>query len=219
MWGFPHNGMMPRISATERVATRRRLIEAAKAEFAARGLAGARFDEISLSAGHAKGTIYNYFDSKERLFLTVVEDWCGLLADAAHSIQAASARDRVLEIAAIDVEIARKDPDLARVVVLHMPALVGSDREATWSAVEPGLNLLEVEFARGLKRGEFLSRQSAPALARLFFGNLSAFELEALQPEALISLDDVVELLDRHFMAGLDASSVLNQAAYEQEQT
>ena len=27
--------------------------------FAERGLAGARFDEISVAAGHARGTIYN----------------------------------------------------------------------------------------------------------------------------------------------------------------
>ncbi|MDG2261606.1 MAG: TetR family transcriptional regulator, partial [Actinomycetota bacterium] len=52
---------MPRISPEQRQATRLRLIDAGKAEFAERGLAGARFDEISLAAGHAKGTIYNYF--------------------------------------------------------------------------------------------------------------------------------------------------------------
>ena len=65
---------MPRITASERDATRRRLVDAAKTEFAERGLAGARFDQISLAAGHAKGTIYNYFPDKEALFFTIVED-------------------------------------------------------------------------------------------------------------------------------------------------
>ena len=63
---------MPRITASERDATRRRIVDAAKTEFAERGLAGARFDQISLAAGHAKGTIYNYFPDKEALFFTIV---------------------------------------------------------------------------------------------------------------------------------------------------
>ena len=104
---------MARVSATERAATRIRLIEAAKREFAERGLAGARFDEISLAAGHAKGTIYNYFDSKEELFFTIVEEWCPLLSDAFDPSAAGTARDQLRRIAELDVESARKDPDLA----------------------------------------------------------------------------------------------------------
>jgi len=203
MWGFPHNDTMPRISATEREATHRRLLESAKSEFAARGLAGARFDEISLAAGHAKGTIYNYFDSKEQLFLKVVQDWCQLLVEAVNAIPEGTANNRLLEIARVDIEIARKDPDLARVVVQQMPALAGADRDATWAAVQAGVDLLESEFSVGLKSGEFKSGHSARTLARLFLGTLSGFELEALQPDATISLDDVIDLLAKHFLAGL----------------
>jgi AcrR family transcriptional regulator len=47
--------------------TRRRLIEAATAELAAVGVAGARVDRIANSAGSNKAMIYAYFGGKENL--------------------------------------------------------------------------------------------------------------------------------------------------------
>lgn len=49
-------------------ATKRRLLEAATAEFAAYGIAGARVDRIATAARSNKAQIYHYFDSKEGLF-------------------------------------------------------------------------------------------------------------------------------------------------------
>jgi AcrR family transcriptional regulator len=48
--------------------TRRRILEAAFAEFATHGFAGARVDRIAKAAGCNKNLIYIYFDSKEGLF-------------------------------------------------------------------------------------------------------------------------------------------------------
>ncbi|QHF95330.1 TetR family transcriptional regulator [Streptomyces sp. NHF165] len=52
--------------------TRRRIFAAAAAEFAERGLAGARVDRIARSARANKQAIYLYFGDKERLFTAVV---------------------------------------------------------------------------------------------------------------------------------------------------
>ena len=49
-------------------ATKKRLLAAAKDEFAAYGLAGARVDRIASAARANKAQIYHYFDSKEGLF-------------------------------------------------------------------------------------------------------------------------------------------------------
>jgi len=54
-------------------ATRERIREAALAEFAARGLAGARVDDIAARAGANKRMLYAYFGSKEGLWLAVLE--------------------------------------------------------------------------------------------------------------------------------------------------
>jgi AcrR family transcriptional regulator len=62
-------------------ATRARLLDAAYAEFAGRGFAGARVDRIAAEAGANKQAIYLYFGSKEGLFDAVLETRLGILAD------------------------------------------------------------------------------------------------------------------------------------------
>ena len=54
-------------------ATRQRVLDAAKVEFARHGLAGARVDAIAGRAKANKQMIYHYFGSKQELFLTVLE--------------------------------------------------------------------------------------------------------------------------------------------------
>lgn len=51
-------------------ATRQRILEAATAEFASHGLAGARVDRIAARARTNKAQIYAYFGSKDELFDT-----------------------------------------------------------------------------------------------------------------------------------------------------
>lgn len=54
-------------------ATRTRILEAAKKEFARNGLGGARVDAIAQKASVNKRMIYHYFESKEGLFQTVLD--------------------------------------------------------------------------------------------------------------------------------------------------
>jgi TetR/AcrR family transcriptional regulator len=54
-------------------ATRRKLLVAARREFAASGLAGARVDEIAARAGVNKQLVYHYFGDKDALYLAVLE--------------------------------------------------------------------------------------------------------------------------------------------------
>ena len=54
-------------------ATKKRILDAAKKEFAKNGLGGARVDEIAERAKANKRMIYHYFGNKEALFQTVLE--------------------------------------------------------------------------------------------------------------------------------------------------
>ena len=62
----------PRVRDAE--ATQRRILDAAKKEFARKGLGGARVDDIAERAKANKRMIYHYFESKESLFQRVLED-------------------------------------------------------------------------------------------------------------------------------------------------
>jgi AcrR family transcriptional regulator len=69
---------MPRHKGSERQEimsqTRQRLLQAATVEFARQGYAQANINRISRAAGFAKGTIYNYFDSKRALMLALIDE-------------------------------------------------------------------------------------------------------------------------------------------------
>ncbi|MFD0695460.1 TetR family transcriptional regulator [Paenibacillus sp. GCM10027628] len=55
-------------------ATKERILEAAMEEFSSYGIAGARVDRIAKNAGCNKNMIYIYFENKETLFTTVLQN-------------------------------------------------------------------------------------------------------------------------------------------------
>ena len=55
-------------------ATRKRILAAAKVEFARKGLGGARVDDIATRAKANKRMMYHYFGNKEELFRLTLED-------------------------------------------------------------------------------------------------------------------------------------------------
>ncbi|MFI0937604.1 TetR family transcriptional regulator [Streptomyces sp. NPDC021020] len=70
------------VPARDAEATRRRLLDAATAEFAAYGIAGARVDRIAAEARSNKAQIYHYFGSKDGLFDAVFDEMCRRTLDA-----------------------------------------------------------------------------------------------------------------------------------------
>lgn len=64
------------------MTTRDALLKAAREEFAAYGVAGARVDRIAQNAGVNKERIYGYFGSKDKLFDAVVSQALAELTEA-----------------------------------------------------------------------------------------------------------------------------------------
>jgi AcrR family transcriptional regulator len=64
-------------------ATRRRILEAAAAEFSAFGIAGARVERIAAAAKANKAQLYAYFGNKDQLFDAVWADRVKLVVDVA----------------------------------------------------------------------------------------------------------------------------------------
>jgi TetR/AcrR family transcriptional regulator len=65
------NGTRPQ--RRDPAATQKKLLTAARREFARNGLAGARVDEIAERAGVNKQLVYHYFGDKDALYLAVLE--------------------------------------------------------------------------------------------------------------------------------------------------
>ncbi len=65
---------MTRLSREEqRERTRVQLLEAAAGVFARKGYHGTSVDEVAEAAGYTKGAVYSNFDSKEQLFLALID--------------------------------------------------------------------------------------------------------------------------------------------------
>ena len=121
-----------RVSAEVREATRARLLAAAAEEFSRAGLERASIDAISLAAGYGKGTIYNYFPSKEELFLAVVEEASAQAGPPGPARQDAPARERLGAALAGFCAWAGEHDAFARVLVreclMGTPGLYSGDR-------------------------------------------------------------------------------------------
>lgn len=124
-------------------ATRTRILDAALAEFSARGLDGARVDEIAARAGTNKRLLYAYVGNKEELWLATLE----------RTYAAMRAAERALDVAALAPEAAMR-----RLVRFN----------ARWHAEHPEfialLNAENLHKARHLRQSELVPRLYSPLL-------------------------------------------------------
>ena len=67
------NGRAQRQRINDPGGTRRNIVDVATREFASKGLSGARVDAIAARTKTSKRMIYYYFDSKEGLYIAVLE--------------------------------------------------------------------------------------------------------------------------------------------------
>lgn len=100
--------------------TRRRIKEAATAEFAAYGLHGTTVDRIAARSGVNKERLYNYFGNKERLFATVLSDELAKVAAAVPMAKSLREED-IGEYAGRVFDYHAANPQLAR--LLHWEGL------------------------------------------------------------------------------------------------
>lgn len=197
---------MARISEATKAENRRRLLDAAAAEFATRGLDGARVDDISLAAGLAKGTIYNYFDSKLDVFRAVIEEWARRSGEAREAVaEDAHVRDQLRAIIVADMAAAKEMEEFARTAfreVISAPADVVEQLLPAWDSVDAEI---KVVVTRAQARGELRSDRTPDELARIFATLVNGLMLEHWLPGSTVSLDDIAELSVDYYLDGAGA--------------
>jgi len=159
------------------------LLAAARAEFAARGLEGARVDEIARRAGVNKQLVYHHFGNKDDLYQRVLESVYFEIRQ----------RERALDISTLSPEKAMQrfveftfdylDENRDFVVLLTDENLHGGrhlkDSQALQSLHSPLISVLDEVLKRGAREGVFRPgidpRQiyiSIAALGFFYFNNL-----------------------------------------------
>lgn len=106
----------------ERETKRQEILSAARKVFAAKGFTNATLDEIAAESEFAKGTLYNYFKSKEELFLSIIgsmlDDLTTTTQDAVET--GGTSRAILRRVATRIIEYHKTHEDLLMIVALEM---------------------------------------------------------------------------------------------------
>lgn len=165
---------MPRITARAKEGVRKRLLETAATHFAQRGLDGASVDAISLAAGFAKGTLYNYFDSKEQLFATVIEEACRRAVARYDAAEAGnSVRERLQALAAADVTVLAEEEDFMKVLVREAMSFRPETFPLILEHLGPFVTKVSEILDEGVAAKQIRNDRPISELAVLFVGILS----------------------------------------------
>ena len=134
------------------------ILAAAIKVFAEHGYEATRIDEVAKQAGIAKGTIYLYFQDKERLFRAVVRSLPQKRFDAVAKAFAGSAEDLLRDLLLrMYGQIVRNEK--VRAIVRLLIAEGGRFPQLTdiyhREIIEPGMKALRHVLRKGIASGEF----------------------------------------------------------------
>jgi AcrR family transcriptional regulator len=192
---------MARVSEETKQLTRERLLQAAADEFAREGLAGANINRISVDAGFAKGTVYNYFESKEALFLAVIEDCTLALGELALPDQG-SARERVKALLTLDVEWARENESFAKILVRETLSANEELYPKILAATAPLISLVVAALEHGVETGEVRDDVPTPQLALALVGLHEMALVQHWGSGGWPTYEEIPELVTRLFFEG-----------------
>jgi len=164
---------MARIRPEQKEKVRRRLLEAAAEDFAENGLQGAAIDRISLAAGLAKGTVYNYFESKEQLFAEVLAEGCRRAVARYASVPHRPAlRDSLRALAEADLSVLRSEERFMKIVVREAMSFRPESYPLIVSHLAPFVEQVDAILARGVVEKQIRSDRPTVQLSLLFVGLL-----------------------------------------------
>jgi AcrR family transcriptional regulator len=164
-----------------------RIVEAAARVFARRGFFGTVMSEIATEAGMGKGTLYEYFDSKEELFFAVFE-WLVQKSGAQAKVSAAalggSASDRLKALSDSLMALWVDQTDFFSLVMEFWSASASSQmRERFKSALAEAYSdfrrMVSALIREGMERGEFRTDVDIESVAAALVGTWDALLLQA----------------------------------------
>lgn len=139
--------------------TRRRILEAATQQFSTHGLSGARVDAIATAAETNERMLYYYFQSKEGLYVAVLEAMYAEFARHEVSLDLAGLQPAVaIRTLALSIwDYFRANPSWLNLINnenLHEGRYLERSPKVT-EAISPVIDLLRATLARGAATGDF----------------------------------------------------------------
>ena len=159
--------------APARTATVERLLEAAEAEFALRGFAEARLEDIAAAAGVRRASLLYHFETKQVLYERVLErafaDVRALIV-AAIGRTAASYAERLDDVVGRSVDVFTRRPLFSRLIMRDALDNAAQSAERAKMHVLPLLELGDAFMRGGQAEGEFRDDVEPRTLLLFFTG-------------------------------------------------
>jgi TetR/AcrR family transcriptional regulator len=148
------NGQL-RVTMTRDDGTEERILEAARAVFLRRGMAGARMQEIADEAGVNKALLHYYFRSKEKLALAVFRSAAAQIIPRIYAILGSpeALEEKVRAVIAVELEFLERHPYFPGYVVSEIhyhPDLV---RQVFGERGAPPLDVLREQLREQIAAG------------------------------------------------------------------
>jgi TetR/AcrR family transcriptional regulator, repressor of fatR-cypB operon len=207
----------------ERLFKRQEIVNAARTVFASRGFSAATLDEIAEKAEFGKGTLYNYFQSKEELFETVIADVLDEILEIAVSTCVGPGKSLKESYLGFARQLLSHLFTNAGMYNLLMRELHRMDHHPHLAALMPNLMLiLEEPLKRSIASGEIdpLPMPEAQAgfiylttifsvfksIVHIHFHQMcfdGVFELQSSKEEIDTLIDDGIALIERTYFHGI----------------
>jgi AcrR family transcriptional regulator len=164
---------------------RPRLVDAACAVFAEKGYASTRVADIAERAGVGKGTVYEYFSSKEELLFAVFELTNTQISVRLDDALAAggTAEEQLLNLLRLGAEVISEQVEMQPVILDFWAASRGKEVEDTYRrAVVSSYTFFRrrvADFIRdGQHKGEFKSSVNTEALAAIIVASVDGLGIQ-----------------------------------------
>lgn len=189
----------------DRDRTRADILEVATREFADKGFAGARVDEIAAKTSTTKRMIYYYFGSKERLYVAVLERAYAVIRSVEQEldVEHLEPAEAVRRLAALTFDHHESHPDFVRLVSIEN---IHNAEFLSRSEMLPGLATPALDVL-----GRILERGRADGVFR--------DDVDPLDVHMLISAFCVFRTANRHTFRAIFNRDLLDPARREHYRT
>ncbi|GEM_PF-173880 len=183
------------LSAEER--RKEKILEAAFRVFSSKGFQNTTMDDIASTAGVSKGTCYQYFKSKEEIFIATIDATLERLLSQAE--QAASkATDPLERLGLKGLTFITKYADLQMMIIGLFTEILGGNKKLKSKAKqvhEKVAEFLSKEIERGIREGK-LRHIDSKSVAHALIGIAEAVGNRCLYEENFDPLVFLVNLMD-----------------------
>ena len=201
----------------ERNARREEIIRAARDLFILKGYHDTTLDEIALHAELGKGTIYNYFSSKEELFLAIIDKLTTemiQLAKTSIAMTAGGAKEKLSAYARAMITHSYENSDLYHMVMREIHRLDDEQKTARLKTLKTGIKdvwiILKSALTVEMKKGK-IKMDDPLKMAALFDSMIHFYHFEQFERNQSLNndkIDKTVTFIISVFFDGISARKI-----------